>query len=368
MQTGRTTQAAAPARFRNVTVGVGYREISAEREAMAERPRTLERRADRGPRRLRRQRADAFHARHLEPKRRTDDDRFSVRAIVDGRTGVATANAPTMRRSTVAPRALEMANVRAERSADVATLPAGGRRTRRRERTSTRQRRATRRHEHAICDAIFAQAEAARLLVRRAMRRPRASGMTIANTSGALASFDGTDAAVNVKVTAADSTGFAEHYTADIGAIDGRVGARAVEIARRARSARRRAGRVDGDLRAAGLRRTADLSRSRTSRRRFQRRLVVFSRRARSHVLRRTLTIADDYAIRSPGDAVRLRRAAEDASAAGRTGVVRNIVTDSYYAKKLGRPNTGHALPAPNAYGPQPLNVVVAPGTKSSRN
>ena len=45
-------------------------------------------------------------------------------------------------------------------------------------------------------------------------------------------------------------------------------------------------------------------------------------------------------------------------------GVVRNIVTDSYYARKLDRPNTGHALPAPNSYGPQPRNVAVAGGTK----
>jgi predicted Zn-dependent protease len=48
-------------------------------------------------------------------------------------------------------------------------------------------------------------------------------------------------------------------------------------------------------------------------------------------------------------------------------GVVRNVVTDSYYAKKLDRPNTGHALPAPNAYGPQPLNIVIPPGTKSTQ-
>jgi PmbA protein len=45
-------------------------------------------------------------------------------------------------------------------------------------------------------------------------------------------------------------------------------------------------------------------------------------------------------------------------------GVVRNVVTDSYYAHKLGRPNTGHALPAPNSYGPHARNLVVAAGNK----
>src|SRR5262249_38318658 len=46
-------------------------------------------------------------------------------------------------------------------------------------------------------------------------------------------------------------------------------------------------------------------------------------------------------------------------------GVVRNVVTDSYYAHKLGRPNTGHALPAPNSYGPQARYIAVAGGDKT---
>ena len=43
-------------------------------------------------------------------------------------------------------------------------------------------------------------------------------------------------------------------------------------------------------------------------------------------------------------------------------GVVGLPVTDSYWAAKLGRENTGHALPAPNSYGPMPLNIELAPG------
>lgn len=43
-------------------------------------------------------------------------------------------------------------------------------------------------------------------------------------------------------------------------------------------------------------------------------------------------------------------------------GVAREPVTDSYYAGKLSIPNTGHALPAPNPYGPLPLNLVMDPG------
>ena len=43
-------------------------------------------------------------------------------------------------------------------------------------------------------------------------------------------------------------------------------------------------------------------------------------------------------------------------------GVACDAVTDSYWAAKLGRPNTGHALPAPNSYGPMPLNCEIAAG------
>ncbi len=38
------------------------------------------------------------------------------------------------------------------------------------------------------------------------------------------------------------------------------------------------------------------------------------------------------------------------------------VVTDSYWAAKLGRENTGHALPAPNPYGPLPLDLAIEPG------
>ena len=43
-------------------------------------------------------------------------------------------------------------------------------------------------------------------------------------------------------------------------------------------------------------------------------------------------------------------------------GVAMSPVTDSYWAVKTGRTNTGHALPAPNSYGPMPLNVAMEPG------
>jgi PmbA protein len=46
-------------------------------------------------------------------------------------------------------------------------------------------------------------------------------------------------------------------------------------------------------------------------------------------------------------------------------GVATAAVTDSYWAAKAGRPNTGHALPAPNSMGPLPLDLVMSPGDSS---
>jgi predicted Zn-dependent protease len=44
-------------------------------------------------------------------------------------------------------------------------------------------------------------------------------------------------------------------------------------------------------------------------------------------------------------------------------GVCREVVYDSQTAARAGRESTGHGLPAPNPYGPFPLNAVMAAGT-----
>ncbi|MHB1135648.1 MAG: TldD/PmbA family protein [Coriobacteriia bacterium] len=46
-------------------------------------------------------------------------------------------------------------------------------------------------------------------------------------------------------------------------------------------------------------------------------------------------------------------------------GMAAGPVTDSYFAAKLRFENTGHALPAPNAYGPLPLNLEMNAGDAS---
>lgn len=46
-------------------------------------------------------------------------------------------------------------------------------------------------------------------------------------------------------------------------------------------------------------------------------------------------------------------------------GTAKGVCYDSYTAKKEGKKSTGHALPAPNPYGPLPLNLIMSPGDSS---
>jgi predicted Zn-dependent protease len=46
-------------------------------------------------------------------------------------------------------------------------------------------------------------------------------------------------------------------------------------------------------------------------------------------------------------------------------GVCRDVVYDAQTGARGGHPSTGHGLPAPNSYGPFPLNMVMSPGTTS---
>jgi len=49
-------------------------------------------------------------------------------------------------------------------------------------------------------------------------------------------------------------------------------------------------------------------------------------------------------------------------------GVGKGVVFDSFYAHKLKKPNTGHALPQPSPAGPYPSTLIIKPGTTSMAN
>ena len=190
-------------------------------------------------------------------------------------------------------------------------------------------------------------------------------GVTIANSHGALQSFDGTDAAINTKMTAADSTGFAEAHATSIASLDAdAVGRRAAQIAV---DSAQPIGVAPGEwtvvLAPAAFGELLTYIGDHFSAQAFDEGSSFFGRDLGRAYFSPNLTISDDFshplAPSMPFDFEGQRKSRVDLV---RSGIVNDIVTDSYYARKLDRENTGHALPAPNAVGPQPLNLVVAPG------
>lgn len=196
------------------------------------------------------------------------------------------------------------------------------------------------------------------------------SGITVANSSGALASFDETDSRANVTVTAANSTGFAEWYSRDFSALDGAaIGLRAVE---KAASAANPVSVDPGEwaviLEPAAFGELLTYVVSHFSAQSFSEGSSFFSSRLGETFFGESLTICDDrlHPLFSGMPFDYEAQPKQRVELVDR-GVVRNVVTDSYYSHKLGIGNTGHALPAPNAWGPQALNIVVAPGSATTQ-
>jgi PmbA protein len=298
-----------------------------------------------------------------------DDVTIAVRAIVGGRTGVAASNdLSDASVDALLERAREMA-LFAPSDPLVPELPSGGSAPAPGACYVDATAQADPRERAAVCDAIINHAEQARYWCSGYVSTA-SSGTTIANSSGALASFDGTDARVNVKATAPDSTGFAEHYTTDIRELDGdAAGARAVELARasaRPRSVEPGAWTVILEPPAFGELLT--YLASHFSAQSFSDGSSFCSDGLDRSYFDERVTIGDDFAHPlAPSMPFDYEGQPKVRLPLVEAGVVRNVVTDSHYAKKLDRPNTGHALPAPNAYGPQPLNIVIPPGTKSTQ-
>jgi PmbA protein len=193
-------------------------------------------------------------------------------------------------------------------------------------------------------------------------------GLTIATSSGARMSFDGTDAGANVKMNGPDSTGFAESYSRDAGTLDGAaLGAQSARIARETRAplavepgdwtvvlAPAAAGEL---LRFLTLHFSAEAYGDGSS---------FIAGKLGTPVLGTNVTIRDDYADPlNPGMPFDFEGFPTQRVTLIAAGVANEIVTDSTWARRLNRPNTGHAMPAPNSGGPQSNYTVVEAGPKS---
>jgi PmbA protein len=195
------------------------------------------------------------------------------------------------------------------------------------------------------------------------------TGVTVANSAGTLSSFEGTDASINVKQNAPNSTGFAQHVSHDIENINAThiaavAGAKAQEshnptavepgawtVILEPPAFSEFLAYLTGHFSAQALDEGWSFLRGGLSKNYFS----------------ENVSIVDDYthplAIGMPFDFEGTPKARVPLVEAGVAG---NVVTDAYWARKLNIPNTGHALMAPNPAGPQPGNVVVLPGTKTT--
>ncbi len=299
----------------------------------------------------------------------TDDIGISVRAIIAGRTGVAQTNRfdePSMR--DVVARAARMASLAPEDPLQ-GDLPTGGATQAPANAFDAATAKAGADLRARMCDSIFRSAEEAGYWS-AGFAATSTGGVTVANASGALASFDGTDAAVNVKMTASDSTGFAEAYSTAVGAIDA-AAAGSVAVGKARASAAPDAvepGEWTVILDPAAFGELFVYLTDHFSAQSFEEGSSFCSDGLDRSYFSDNVTVVDDFAHPlAPGMPFDYEGQPTLRLPLIENGVARNVVTDSYYANKLQRPNTGHALPAPNAYGPQPSNVVVAGGDKSAQ-
>lgn len=294
-----------------------------------------------------------------------EDVTIRVRTIAGGRTGVATTNGRD-------DRSLDDAIERALAAAAVApqpdeppvlagpaavTAPAGAyveatARAGARERAAV----ATRVFEHATAAGYWCSGYVA----------TSSGGVTIATSAGAELSYDGTECGANVKMTAGDSTGFAEYHGTDVRGLDGdALGARA---AAKARDSSAPVSVDPGEwtviLEPAAFGELAIFLADHFSAQAFDEGSSFLSGRLGERVLGANVTIRDDFADPLHPDApFDWEGTPKERPTLIENGVARTVLTDRTWARRLARPNTGHALPAPNARGPYPADLVVDPGS-----
>jgi len=294
------------------------------------------------------------------------DTSIRVRAIVDGRIGIATTNAlDDDALGAVAARAYEIALL-APRESIPPTL-AG---------TSAAPTSAG-----AFVPATAAASPAERARIAGAIFGHATDGfwssgytmtssaaLTIVTSGGACMSFDGTDAGANVKMNGADSTGFAERYSPDVTALDGDALGR--ESARIARATRAPIAVDPGDwtviLAPAAVGELLRYLTGHFSAEAYAEGSSFITGKLATAVLGTNVTIHDDFAHPlNPGMPFDFEGFPTQRVTLIASGIATDIVTDSTWAKRLNRRNTGHALPAPNLAGPQSSYTVVEAGRKS---
>ncbi|MDP9017101.1 MAG: TldD/PmbA family protein [Candidatus Eremiobacteraeota bacterium] len=297
------------------------------------------------------------------------DTTLSVRAIVDGRTGVARTNIldDDSLRDVVA-RAATIAQL-APQDPTHAALPKGEVIHAPEAAFNAGTAGATARKRAELAQELFEVAEGASLWSAGFMTTSQ-TGITVVNSEGACASFDGTDAGVNVKMNGDDSTGYAEVYDNAIANIHaaalGRVAAEKALHSSKPKSVA--PGEWTVILEPAAFGELLSYLLDHFSAQSFDEGSSFLSDGLEREYMGKNVSIWDDYQHPlAPGMPFDYEGQPTERLALIEHGVAKRYVTDSYWAAKLQCDNTGHALPAPNAWGPMPRSAVILGGSKSTQ-
>lgn len=296
------------------------------------------------------------------------DTAVRIRAVVGSRCGVTQTNDLSDRALEKAlARAIEMAHLApedpsAEHLAKNAAPPAPAGAYAQQTAAATPADRA------GMVRAIFDRAERDGLWAAGYVTTGR-GGVTVANSRGTLSSFDETTAKLNIKQNGPDSTGYAESVANDVAALDA---ANAASVAAEKAVGSRSPTSVDpGEwtviIEPAAFGELIAYLSEHFSAQSLDEGSSFLSEGFDRKVAADGVTISDDVGHPlAPAMPFDFEGTPTQRVVLIERGVAKNVVTDSLYARKLGRPNTGHALPAPNAYGPQAMHLVIEPGSKST--
>lgn len=295
---------------------------------------------------------------------------LSVRAVIGKRTGVASTNRlDASGIADVVARAYEIASLAPE-DADFPGLP---------DDASACDDTPVTYDEETATLPPQARADAVAEIV-RVMRRhdvyaagyvsSRNDTIALANSKGVRRSFRGSDSAINIKAIGETSSGYAEGYARRFADLDP---AALAEVAARkcvdgANPDTLEPGKYTVILEPAAFREFLGyLSWIAFGAQPLEQGSSFMSGKLGEQVMGKNVTIRDDFTqpegLGMPFD---FEGAPRWPVTLIEGGVAKDVVYDSYYAAKMHHVNTGHALPAPNAYGPLPLNVVVDPGVNST--
>ncbi|HKW44037.1 MAG TPA: TldD/PmbA family protein [Candidatus Eremiobacteraceae bacterium] len=194
--------------------------------------------------------------------------------------------------------------------------------------------------------------------------------VAVANSKGIRQFFRSTDSAINIKAMGDDSSGYAEGYSRRFADLDA---ARLGEQAATRAVASRNPGSIEPGEYTVILEPPAFrefliyLSWTGFGAMPFSEGASFMTGHIGERIVGDNVTISDDFAHPS-GAGMPFDFEGVPRSRVGliEQGIAREVVYDSYYAAKLKHADTGHALPAPNTFGPLPLNVVVTPGSKNA--